>query len=139
MLEAKTAATREAAASHSLASASSPPQSETATITSALAADPHLAPSKAAKRLFPDAPAWKRAILRFKIKEELQEGRGKKWNWHKGAVHPGNVEPNDAELEGVRKQYGYKAEQEGGPSRLYTMVSQPALRNEMQCSLTLPP
>jgi hypothetical protein len=123
MHETKTKATRSAAASHSLASASSPPQSETGTITSALAADPHLAPSKAAKRLFPDAPAWKRAILRFKIKEELQEGRGSKWNWHKGAVHACNLEPDDEELKAVRTRYGYKSEEEGGPSRLYSMVS----------------
>lgn len=79
-------------------------------------------PSKAEKRLFPSPPAWKRAILRYKIKEELQEGRGKKWNWHKGAVHDTNAEPDDDELQRVRERYGYKSEQEGGPSRLYTMV-----------------
>lgn len=123
MLETKTKATRKAAASHSAASASSSPQSGIGTITSALAADPQLAPTKAAKRLFPNAPAWKRAILRFQIKGELEEGRGTKWNWHKGAVHDTNVEPDEEELQLVRQRYGYKSEKEGGPSRLYTMVS----------------
>ena len=122
MMQTKTKATREKAASHSAASASASPQNDAGTITSAVAADPHLPPSKAEKRLFPSPPAWKRAILRYKIKEELQEGRGKKWNWHKGAVHDTNAEPDDDELQRVRERYGYKSEQEGGPSRLYTMV-----------------
>lgn len=123
MLETKTKKTRKAAAVHPVASAFFPPQSEIATITSALAADPQLAPTKAAKRLFPNAPAWKRAILRFQIKGELEEGRGTRWNWHKGAVHDSNVEPDDEELQLVRQRYGYKPEEKGGPSRLYTMVS----------------
>lgn len=119
----KTKQTRETAELYATASASSPPQSHAGTITSALAAEPDLAPSRAAKRLFPNPPAWKRAILRFKIKEELEEGRGKKWNWHKGAVHATNTEPTEEELQLVREKYGYKSEEKGGPSRLYTMVS----------------
>lgn len=115
--------TKEKATKESNASASSSPQSEQATITSALAADPTLPPSKAAKRLFPSPPAWKRGVLRFRIKEQLEEGRGKHWNWHKGAVHDGNREPNDKELQLVREKYGYKREEEGGPSKLYLMVS----------------
>ncbi|UZJ51719.1 hypothetical protein CBS101457_001039 [Exobasidium rhododendri] len=127
MLVTKTEQTREKAESHAVASASSPPQSHAGTITSALAAEPTLAPSKAAKRLFPNPPAWKRAILRFKIKEELEEGRGKKWNWHKGAVHKTNIEPNEGELQSVRAQYGYKSEAEGGPKKLYIMILADAL------------
>jgi hypothetical protein len=121
MLETKTKKTKQGAASHSVAS--SPSKTTCSTITSALAAEPDLAPSKAASRLFPNPPAWKRAILRHKIKEELEDGRGKKWNWHKGAVHDTNVEPAEDELQNVREKYGYKSESEGGPSRLYTMVS----------------
>ncbi|GAC94264.1 hypothetical protein PHSY_001835 [Pseudozyma hubeiensis SY62] len=98
------------------------PQSSQATITSALAADPTLAPSIAAKQLFPVPSAAKRGILRFKIKEQLEEGRGKHWVWDKGAVHHGNREPDDDELERVRLRYGYKPTDQGGPSRLYLMV-----------------
>ena len=119
----KTKRTREKAGAYAAASASSPPQSGQGTITSALASDPALAPSQAAKRLYPNPPAWKRAILRFKIKEELEEGRGKGWNWHKGAVHATNTEPDDKELERVKERYGYSATGKESPSRLYTMVS----------------
>lgn len=118
-----TKATRADAASASATGSSALPHSTHGTITSALAADPTLPPSVAEQRLFPQAPAWKRAVLRWTIKEKLEEGRGKGWNWHKGAVHDSNVEPDDEELESVRTTYGYKTEAEGGPSRLYLMVS----------------
>ncbi len=77
------------------------PQSSQPTITSAVAADPTLPPSQAAKHLFPVPSAAKRGILRFKIKEQLEEGRGKHWIWDKGAVHDTNREPDDEELERV--------------------------------------
>lgn len=116
-------ATREKATEKSLASSTESPQSSQPTITSAVAADPSLPPTLAAARLFPPPKAYKRGILRFKIKEQLEEGRSKSWNWHNGATHHGNAEPDDEELEAVRKQYGYKEEKDGGPSRLYLMVS----------------
>ncbi|KAN0064946.1 hypothetical protein ACQY0O_002004 [Thecaphora frezii] len=97
-------------------------QSQQLTITSAVAADPTLPPSKAAKRLFPLPSATKRGVLRFSIKEKLEEGRGKHWVWDKGAVHDGNREPDDEELEQVRIRYGYKELEKGGPSRLYLMM-----------------
>ncbi|PWN26004.1 hypothetical protein BDZ90DRAFT_206467, partial [Jaminaea rosea] len=92
------------------------------TITSAVAADPTLPPTIAAARLFPLPRAYRRGILRFKIKAELEEGRGTSWNWHNGATHVKNQEPDDEELEAVRKRFGYKKESEGGPSRLYLMI-----------------
>lgn len=98
------------------------PQSSQPTITSAVAADPTLPPSEAAKHLFPTPPAAKRGLIRFKIKEQLEEGRGKHWVWDKGAVHHGNREPDDEELDRVRRRFGYKSEPEGGPSRLYLMI-----------------
>ncbi|SNX87803.1 uncharacterized protein MEPE_06514 [Melanopsichium pennsylvanicum] len=98
------------------------PQSSQPTITSAVAADPTLPPSKAAKHLFPVPSAAKRGMLRFKIKEQLEEGRGRHWVWDKGAVHHANREPDDEELERVRRKFGYKPTAEGGPSRLYLMV-----------------
>ncbi|TKY87535.1 hypothetical protein EX895_003549 [Sporisorium graminicola] len=98
------------------------PQSSQPTITSAVAADPTLPPSQAAKHLFPSPSAAKRGILRFKIKEQLEEGRHKHWVWDKGAVHHGNREPDDDELERVRLRFGYKSTAEGGPSRLYLMI-----------------
>lgn len=98
------------------------PQSSQPTITSAVAADPTLAPSAAAKHLFPVPSAAKRGVLRFKIKEQLEEGRGKHWVWDKGAVHHSNREPDDQELELVRLKYGYKPTDQGGPSRLYLMI-----------------
>ncbi|SAM86194.1 uncharacterized protein UBRO_08611 [Ustilago bromivora] len=98
------------------------PQSSQPTITSAVAADPTLPPSEAAKHLFPTPPAAKRGLIRFKIKEQLEEGRGKHWVWDKGAVHHGNREPDDQELQRVRHRFGYKSEAEGGPSRLYLMI-----------------
>lgn len=118
----KSKATRSSAEKGAGASSSAEPQSQHATITSAVAAMPSLPPSKAAKRLFPNPPAWKRAILRVQIKEKLEEGRGLKWNWHKGAVHEGNREPDERELQAIRERYGYKSEEEHGPSRLYMMV-----------------
>lgn len=116
-------ATRESAAAHAAASATEWPQNTQATITSALAADPTLPATIAAKRLFPNPRAYKRGLLRTKIKHELEDGRGSRWNWHNGATHKHNAEPDEAELESVRKKYGYKTEAEGGPSRLYLMVS----------------
>ncbi|EPQ30619.1 uncharacterized protein PFL1_02143 [Pseudozyma flocculosa PF-1] len=98
------------------------PQSQQATITSAVAADPTLPPSKAAEILFPPPSAARRGLLRFTIKEQLEEGRGKHWVWDKGAVHDGNREPDDDELERVRLRYGYKELEKGGPSRLYLMM-----------------
>ncbi|KAJ1024134.1 hypothetical protein NDA16_002973 [Ustilago loliicola] len=98
------------------------PQSSQPTITSAVAADPTLPPSEAAKHLFPTPPAAKRGLIRFKIKEQLEEGRGKHWVWDKGAVHHGNREPDDEELERVRHRFRYKSEADGGPSRLYLMI-----------------
>lgn len=118
----KTKATQQSAKEKSTASSSTFPQSEHATITSAVATDPSLPPSKAASRLFPNPPAWKRGILRFKIKEQLEEGRGKKWNWHKGAVHVGNREPDDEELRSIRDRFGYSEDAEKGASRLYLMM-----------------
>ncbi|GAC76283.1 hypothetical protein PANT_20c00041 [Moesziomyces antarcticus T-34] len=98
------------------------PQATQPTITSAVAADPTLPPTDAAKYLFPVPSAAKRGIIRFKIKEQLEEGRGKHWVWDKGAVHQGNREPDDDELDHVRQRYGYKKPEQGGPSRLYLMV-----------------
>ncbi|SPO31578.1 uncharacterized protein UTRI_06398_B [Ustilago trichophora] len=98
------------------------PQSSQPTITSAVAADPTLPPSHAAKHLFPIPSAAKRGIIRFKIKEQLEEGRGKHWIWDKGAVHQDNREPDDDELQRVRHRFGYKSTAQGGPSRLYLMV-----------------
>ncbi|CDR99991.1 uncharacterized protein SPSC_03386 [Sporisorium scitamineum] len=98
------------------------PQSSQPTITSAVAADPTLPPSQAAKHLFPAPSAAKRGVLRFKIKEQLEEGRHKHWVWDKGAVHHGNREPDDDELERVRLRFGYKPIAQGGPSRLYLMI-----------------
>lgn len=118
----RTKATQQSAQEKSAASSSTFPQSEHATITSAVAADPTLPPSKAASRLFPNPPAWKRGILRFKIKEQLEEGRGKKWNWHKGAVHVGNQEPDEDELQSIRDRFGYSDDPEKGASRLYLMM-----------------
>lgn len=118
----KKAATQKGAAEHAAASATEHPQNAQATITSAVAADPSLPPTLAAARLFPSPRAYKRGFLRFKIKEQLEEGRGGHWNWHNGATHHGNQEPDDEELEEVRKRYGYKTEAEGGPSKLYLMV-----------------
>lgn len=118
----KTKATQQSAKEKSAASSSTLPQSEHATITSAVAADPTLPPSKAASRLFPNPPAWKRGILRFKIKEQLEEGRGKTWNWHKGAVHVGNREPDEKELQSIRDRFGYSTDPEKGPSKLYLMM-----------------
>ncbi|PWN35392.1 uncharacterized protein FA14DRAFT_121652 [Meira miltonrushii] len=118
----KTKATQQSAKEKSAASSSTLPQSEHPTITSAVAADPTLPPSKAATRLFPNPPAWKRGILRFKIKEQLEEGRGKKWNWHKGAVHVGNQEPDEKELQSIRERFGYSSDPEKGPSKLYLMM-----------------
>lgn len=122
MPERKTTKTRRKAKKASTSSSKSYPQSRDATITSAVCAEPELAPLKAASRLFPNPPAWKRAILRFKIKEQLEEGRGKGWNWHKGAVHDKNREPGAEELQMVRERYGYKAGSEGGPSELYLKI-----------------
>lgn len=98
------------------------PQSSQPTITSAVAADPTLPPSKAAERLFPDPGAARRGIMRFRIKEQLEEGRGKHWTWDKGAVDQRNLEPDDEELERVRQRFGYKPTEQGGPSRLYLMI-----------------
>lgn len=115
-------ATRDGAKDHAAASSTVPAQAQ-ATITSAVAADPTLPPTVAAARLFPLPRAYRRGILRFKIKAELEEGRGTSWNWHNGATHAKNKEPDDEELEAVRERFGYKKESEGGPSRLYLMVS----------------
>ena len=98
------------------------PQSSQPTITSAVAADPPLPPTKAAKRLFPLPSATKRGLIRFRIKEQLEEGRGKHWVWDKGAVHDANVEPDDDEIERVRQRFGYKPIDKHGPSRLYLMI-----------------
>ncbi|CAO1625474.1 unnamed protein product [Sympodiomycopsis kandeliae] len=119
--------TREKATQHASSSSTEKPQSEHATITSAVAADPQLPPTLAAARLFPKPKAYKRGILRFKIKEQLEEGRGKSWNWHNGATHHGNIEPDDQELDAIRRQYGYKSEEDGGPSKLYMMILADAL------------
>lgn len=116
-------ATQASAQNASYASGNEKPQNQFATITSALAANPTLAPSKAAKQLFPPPSAARRGILRFKIKEQLEEGRGKHWQWNKGAVHEKNIGPDDDELEKTRLQFGYKSEEEGGPGRLYLTVS----------------
>ncbi|CEH16144.1 MITOCHONDRIAL CARDIOLIPIN HYDROLASE [Ceraceosorus bombacis] len=116
-----TKATREKAEKEGVAS-SSEPALQHATITSAVAADPKLAPRIAEKRLFPPPTAARRGLLRFKIKEQLEEGRSKGWNWHKGAVHACNVEPEEDELQKIRDMYGYKSEAEGGPGRLYLMM-----------------
>lgn len=115
-------ATRHGAESHAAASSTLQAQKQPI-ITSALAADPSLAPEVAAKRLFPLPRAYRRGLLRFRIKEQLEEGRGHTWNWHNGATHHGNEEPGEEELEGVRTRFGYKKEKDGGPSRLYLMVS----------------
>lgn len=122
----KTKHTRQAAHDKAAASSSVGPQSQSATITSAVAAEPDLPPLKAASRLFPNPPAWKRAILRVKIKEQLEEGRVKKWKWHKGAVHAKNLEPDDEELKAVCERYGYRfgseEQEKDAPSRLFTMM-----------------
>lgn len=117
------AKTRHAAAQSASTSAGAFPQNDKPTIISALAANPTLAPSIAAKQLFPLPSAAKRGILRFRIKEQLEEGRGKHWHWNKGATHANNAEPDDEELEATRIRYGYKTAAEGGPRRLYLMVS----------------
>ncbi|PWN48535.1 hypothetical protein IE53DRAFT_381263 [Violaceomyces palustris] len=133
---------RQVAQQHASASAGSGekgqpprPQSSQPTITSAVAAEPRLAPSKAAKQLYPLPSAFKRGLIRFRIKEQLEEGRGKHWVWHKGAVHKRNLEPDDDELQRVREKYGYPQEDKGGPSRLYLMMLADALlplpRNQM--------
>lgn len=123
----KASKTRASALQASAASGNDSPQNSFATITSALAANPSLAPSVAAKQLFPPPSAARRGFLRFKIKEQLEEGRGKHWQWNRGAVHEKNIGPDDDELEKVRLQFGYKEEENGGPGRLYLTVSRRGL------------
>ncbi|CAO1634731.1 unnamed protein product [Parajaminaea phylloscopi] len=120
-------ATRQGAQESAAASSTQQPQASQATITSAVAADPKLPPTVAAKRLFPLPGAARRGVLRFKIKEQLEEGRGHTWNWHNGATHANNQKPEEEELESIRKRFGYKDEKDGGPSKLYLMMLADAL------------
>ncbi|KAE8216601.1 hypothetical protein CF327_g269 [Tilletia walkeri] len=125
-----------------MASSEREPQKFKDTISSAVAAKPTLAPSKAAKKLFPPPDAFRRGFIRFRIKEQLEEGRAKKWSWHKGALHEGNSKPEDEELDRIREQYGYKAEQDGGPSRLYLEILADALLplpRDPMCGVVSPP
>jgi len=110
-----------------VASSEREPQKHKDTISSAVAANPQLPPTKAAKKLFPPPSAFKRGLIRFRIKEQLEEGRAKKWTWHNGAIHEGNAKPLDDELDKIREQYGYQPEAEGGPSRLYLEILADAL------------
>ncbi|CAD6887945.1 unnamed protein product [Tilletia controversa] len=125
-----------------MASSEREPQKYQDTISSAVAAKPDLAPSKAAKQLFPPPSACKRGFIRFRIKEQLEEGRAKKWSWHRGALHEGNVKPDDEELVRIREQYGYKSEEDGGPSRLYLEILADALLplpRDPMCGVVSPP
>lgn len=107
-------------------------ESEKAAKTKPTASCP-LSPTQAASQLFPLPPSWLRGILRVRIKHELEEGRGKRWTWHKGAVHPKNKMPEEEELKTVCERFGYRWSDDGNaekdtvdgvptPSRLYLMV-----------------
>ncbi|KAK0545576.1 hypothetical protein OC846_004897 [Tilletia horrida] len=118
------------------------PQKHHQTISSAVAERPQLPPTKAAKKLFPPPSAFKRGLIRFKIKEQLEEGRAKKWSWHNGALHTNNARPLDDELDRIREKYGYKSEAEGGPSRLYLEILADALLplpRDPMCGVVSPP
>ncbi|KDN38877.1 hypothetical protein K437DRAFT_296253 [Tilletiaria anomala UBC 951] len=75
---------------------------------------------QASKYLFPLPPSFVRGVLRVKIKHKLEEGRGSNWIWHKGAIHPGNLQPDDEELKSICARFGYRwsrgaeVEAEGG-------------------------
>ncbi|KAK0531098.1 hypothetical protein OC835_003798 [Tilletia horrida] len=118
------------------------PQMHQHTISSAVAAKPDLAPTKAAKKLFPPPSAFKRGLIRFRIKEMLEEGRAKQWSWHNGALHEGNAKPLDDELDRIRAKYGYQQEADGGPSRLYLEILADALLplpRDPMCGVVSPP
>ncbi|WFD23568.1 hypothetical protein MEQU1_002261 [Malassezia equina] len=97
------------------------------TVTSHVAQDPSLAPMDVAKKLLSRGGALHQWLCDSPLAE-----RGRRWNWHQGAVHQSNQEPKTSELEYVRRHFGYDTAAQGGPSELYlklladAMLSLPA-------------